>query len=158
MSATFPGTFRTAALVALVALTACKTRQAEPPAAKPTEPPRSAQGPVPTLPESSRSADPAAQAAAAQAQARGIAAIQHLADTLTADARDCDKLAVDLRAFIAGNRPLLAALMTSASQPADPEVADRPAASAAARSLQTAMAGCLASPAVADAMKQLPAP
>jgi hypothetical protein len=148
---TFPGTFRTATLLALVMLAGCKTKPADPPAARPTAPPRSAPAAAPTLPESPAPADPAAQA-------RGVAAIQHLANTLAVDAKDCDKVAVDLRAFIADNRPLLAQLMASASQPADPEVADRAAASAAARSLQTAMAGCVASPAVAAAIKDLPGP
>lgn len=150
MAGSFPGTFRTT-LVALVVFAGCKTTPADPPAARPTAPARSASAAVPTLPASPAAADPAAQA-------RGVAAIQHLANTLAIDAKDCDKLAVDLRAFIADNQPLLTQLMASAGQPADPEVADHAAAAAAARSLQTAMAGCVASPAVAEAIKQLPAP
>src|SRR5262249_37351955 len=107
---------------------------------------------------------PAASAAApatpTEAQARNIAAMQHLADTLAGDAQDCEKLAVDLKAFIAGNRAVLAQLMAAANRPADdaPTGATRAAAADAARQLQTAMATCAATSSVAAAMKDLPGP
>jgi hypothetical protein len=159
-------TFRTAMLLAAALLAGCKTRQADPPpAARPTEAARSAPGAAPALPDS-QSSGPAAPAPAsapatpAEAQARNIAAMQHLADTLAGDAQDCEKLAVDLKAFIAENRAVLAQLMAAANRPIDdaPTGAPRAAAAAAARELQTAMATCGATSSVAAAMKDLPGP
>jgi hypothetical protein len=158
-------TFRTAMLLA-VTLAGCKTKQADPPpAAQPTEAARAAPGAAPALPDSPSSgpAGPAAVAPApatpAEAQARNIAAMQHLADTLAGDAQDCEKLAVDLKAFIAENRAVLAQLMAAANRPIDdaPTGATRAAADAA-RKLQTAMATCGATSSVAAAMKDLPGP
>ena len=155
-------TFRTAMLLAAALLAGCKTKQADPPpAARPTEA-RSAPGAAPALPDSpAGTATPAAAPATpAEAQARNIAAMQQLADTLAADASDCEKLAVDLKAFIADNRAVLAELMTAANRPVDdaPTGANRAAAAAAARKLQTAMATCGATSSVAAAMKELPGP
>jgi hypothetical protein len=162
MSSTRLGT----TLLVMTMVAGCKTRQADPaPAAKPTDPARSAPAAAPALPGPPGPADPAAPglpapaapaATAAEAQARNVAAMQHLADTLAADARDCEKLAVDLKAFIAENRPLLVQLIAAANRPGDPPVADHAAAAAAARRLQTAMATCAASSSVAAAMKDLP--
>jgi hypothetical protein len=148
-------TFRTAMLLAVALLAGCKTKQADPPpAARPTQAARSAPGAPPALP------DPQPPGSSAEAQARSVAAMQHLADTLAADAQDCEKLAVDLKAFIAGNRPLLAQLMAAASRPTDDTQggANHAAAAAAARKLQTAMSTCAATSSVAAAMKDLPAP
>lgn len=152
-------TFRTAMLLAVTLLAGCKTKPADPPAAKPTEAARSAPGAPPALPDpQAPSAAAAAPATPAEAQAWNIAALQHLADTLADDAKDCEKLAVDLKAFIAGNRPLLAQLMAAANRPADdlPSGANHTAAAAAARKLQTAMSTCAATSSVAAAMKDLP--
>jgi hypothetical protein len=157
-------TFRTAMLLAVTLLAGCKTKQADPPpAAKPTEAARSAPGATPALPDppaASPAAPAAAPASPAEAQARNIAAMQHLADTLAGDAQDCEKLAVDLKAFIAENRAVLAQLMAAANRPADaaPSGASHAAAAAAARKLQTAMATCAATASVAAAMKDLPGP
>ena len=161
-------TFRTAMLLAVTLLAGCKTKQADPPpSAKPTEAARSAPGTAPALPDpqTASPAAPAAPAAAAPAtptevQTRNIAAMQHLADTLAGDAQDCEKLAVDLKAFIAENRAVLAQLMAAANRPIDdaPTGATRAAAADAARKLQTAMATCAATSSVAAAMKDLPGP
>jgi hypothetical protein len=152
-------TFRTAMLLAVTLLAGCKTKQADPPAARSTVAARSAPGAAPALPDPP-APGAAAPATPAEAQARNIAAMQHLADTLAADARDCEKLAVDLKAFIAENRPVIAQLMAAASRPADdaPSGADHAAAVAAARKLQTAMSTCAATSSVAAAMKDLPGP
>jgi len=161
-------TFRTAMLLAVTLLAGCKTKQADPPtAAKPAEAARSAPGAAPALPDpqAASPAAPAAPAAAAPAtpaevQVRNIAAMQHLADTLAGDAQDCEKLAVDLKAFIAENRAVLVQLMAAANRPGDapPSAANHAAAAAAARKLQTAMATCAATASVAAAMKDLPGP
>jgi hypothetical protein len=158
-------TFRTAMLLAAALLAGCKTKQADPPpAARPPEAARSAPGAAPALPDSP-SSGPAAPAAPvpatpAEAQARNIAAMQHLADTLAGDGQDCEKLAVDLKAFIAENRAVLTQLMAASNRPTEdaPTGATRAAAAAAARTLQTAMATCGATSSVAAAMKDLPGP
>ncbi|HEX3476902.1 MAG TPA: hypothetical protein VHT91_17880 [Kofleriaceae bacterium] len=156
-------TFRTAMLLAAALLAGCKTKQADPPpAARPTEMARSAPGAPPALPDSpaGTAAPAAAPATPAEAQARNIVAMQHLADTLADDAQDCEKVAVDLKAFIAENRAALAQLMAAANRPVDdaPTGANRAAAAAAARKLQTAMTTCAATSSVAAAMKDLPGP
>jgi hypothetical protein len=160
-------TMRPTTLLILALLAGCKTKQADPPAAaKPIEVARSAPGVAPALPDpqapsTSAPAAPAAPPATpAEAQARNIAAMQHLADTLAGDAQDCEKLAVDLKAFIAENRAVLAQLMAAANRPTDdaPSGASHAAAVAAARKLQTAMTTCAATTSVAAAMKDLPGP
>jgi hypothetical protein len=156
-------TFRTAMLLAVALLAGCKTKQADPPpATRPTAAATSAPGAAPALPDpqTSPAASAAAPATATEAQTRNIAAMQHLADTLAGDTQDCEKLAVDLKAFIADNQAVLAQLMAAANRPTDdaPTGASRAAAAAAARKLQTAMTTCAATASVAAAMKDLPAP
>jgi hypothetical protein len=156
-------TFRTAMLVAMTLLAGCKTKQADPPsAAKPAGTARSSPGAMPALPDPPRPA-PAAPAAAvlatpAETQARNMAAMQHLADTLAADATDCEKLAVDLKGFIAENRPLVAMLVAAANWPSDDRQtgSDHATAAAVARKLHTAVTTCAATSSVAAAMKDLP--
>ena len=157
-------TMRLTTLLILALLAGCKTKQADPPAAaKPAEVTRSAPGVAPALPDPQAPSAPASAAppaTPADAQARNIAAMQHLADTLAGDAQDCEKLAVDLKAFIADNRAVLAQLMAAANRPTDdaPSGARHAAAAAAARKLQTAMTTCAATASVAAAMKDLPGP
>jgi hypothetical protein len=155
-------TFRTAMLLAVTLLAGCKAKQADPPpAARPTEAARRAPGAAPALPDpQAPGSSAAAPATPAEAQARNLAAMQRLADTLAADAQDCEKLAVDLKAFIAENRPVLGQLMAAANRPTDdaPSGASHAAAATAARKLQTAMSTCAATSSVAAAMKDLPGP
>lgn len=156
-------TMRPITLLILALLAGCKTKQTDPPpAAKPTEAVRSAPGAAPALPDppASPAAPAAAPAAPADTQARNIAAMQHLADTLAGDTQDCEKLAVDLKAFIADNRAVLAQLIAAANRPTDaaPSGASHAAAAAVARKLQTAMAACATTASVAAAMKDLPGP
>jgi hypothetical protein len=89
-----------------------------------------------------------------------MAAVQHLADTLAADATDCEKLAVDLKGFIAENRPLVAMLVAAANWPTDDRQtgSDHATAAAVARKLHTATATCATTPSVVAAMKDLPGP
>lgn len=155
-------TFRTAMLLAVTLLAGCKTEQPDPPsAARPARTARSAPRVSPALPDPPRSAPEAPPAVAlgapAETHARNMAAMQHLADTLTSDATDCDKLAVDLRGFIAENRPLVAMLVAAANWPSDARQAGSDHASAAtvARQLHAAVVACAGTPGVASAMKDL---
>ena len=156
----------TATLLALTLQAGCKTKPADPPpAARANEPARSGAPATPALPDPPRPAEPPAAAPAApapatgpEAEARNIATMQQLADTLAADIKDCEKLGVDLKAFIVDHRPLLRQLIAAADQPAGHgDTANRAAAAAAARTLQSAMTVCAGTSSVAAAMKELPA-
>jgi hypothetical protein len=149
----------TAMLMAMTLLAGCKTQRQDPPsAAKPAGTARSPAKATPALPDPPPSASAAALPPPAETQARNMAAMQHLADTLTADATDCEKLAVDLKGFVAENQPLVAMLVAAANWPTDDRAtgSDYATAAAVARKLHTAMTTCAATSSVAAAMKGLP--
>jgi hypothetical protein len=81
--------------------------------------------------------------------------MRHLADTLAADATDCEKLATDLQGFIAENRPLVAMLVAAANWPTDDRQngSDYATAAAVARKLHSAVAVCGSTASVVAAMK-----
>jgi uncharacterized protein (UPF0212 family) len=164
--------FRTLWTATLVtaALAACKTRQADPsqaqaPAAAPTR--TAGRPPAPALPDQPAEppAGPSSAAAGApgtEVETRGIAAMQHLADAITADAKDrnCDKVASDLRTFVADNKALigeLVAMQQRATTAPRSSSANRVAAVAIGQSLQTALAACAGNAGVAAAMQGFPA-
>jgi len=161
-------TLWTATLVA-AALAACKTRQADSPPSTPAAAPARAAGaptPAPALPDQPAEPPPAGPASAApgapgtEVESRGIAAMQHLADALAADVKDCDKVASDLRTFVADNKPLigeLVAMQQRATTAPRSASANRVAAVAIGQSLQTVLAACARNPGVAAAMQGFPA-
>lgn len=152
--------FCTAMLPAMTLLAACKTQQAEPPpATRMASTARSAAAPAPALP-APPPADPAAPAdvalgSPAETQARNMAAMRHLAEALAADATDCEKLAVDLKGFIADYRPLVAMLVAAANWPSDDRQvgSDQATAAAVAHQLHSAVVTCASTSSVAAAMK-----
>ena len=154
-------TFYTAMLLAVTLLAGCKTQQADPPSAgSPAGTARSAPGPAPALPapSPSTSAAPATTLGTpAETHARNMAAIQQLSNTLTADATDCERLAVDLKGFIAENRPLVAMLAAAANWPSDDRQtgSDQATVAAVARNLHAAVVTCASTPSVAAAMKDV---
>lgn len=155
------------ALLSVIMIAGCKTKQADPaPAtAHAASPARSTTpGEPPRLPEPAGSAEAARPAApapsAAELEARSVTAMQHLADVIAVDARDCEKLAGDLRTFAAENRPLLGQLFALQQQPTAAQGAAysrRAAAVAAGQKLQAAIAICASNPSVVAAMKEFPA-
>jgi hypothetical protein len=151
-------TFRIATLSMAMLFAACKTDKPEPrpevakaavPAAKPAAPE------VPAV-------KPAAPAASnTELETKGIAMMQRMADMFAADAKDCDKLAADLRTFIASNKPLLTQLADADQQQNDEQrdafsARNAEVQAAVAAKMQSAMATCAANPAVLAAMKEFP--
>jgi len=131
----------------------CKAKPADPPPAVPQ-----AVASRPTATPEPRLPDPAADAV--ELEARSVTAMQRLADALAGHASNCDQVAGDLRAFVAGNKPLLGQLLAQQQHAGDGQraaFAQRPAAIAVAHKLQEAMAMCAANPAVAAAMREFPA-
>lgn len=164
-------TFLAATLAAVLA-SACKTsdRRAAPPpppaprpaapSSRPGAPPELPAAPEPAPPPVAAAAEPAA-GSNSELEARGLAAMQKMAELFAADARDCDRLARDLKVFIADNRPLIAELVTFEDHQSDAQRAAftrRNAATQAAIGLkmQSALSSCAANPAVLAAMKEFP--
>jgi hypothetical protein len=151
-------TFRIAMVSAAMLLTACKTEKSEPrpeaaKAAKPVARPAAPE--VPAI-------KPAAPAATnTELETKGIAMMQRMADMFAADARDCDKLAADLRTFIASNKALLAQLADADQQQSDEQresfsARNGDVQAAVAAKMQGAMTACAANPGVLAAMKEFP--
>ena len=162
-------TFLAATLVA--ALAGCKTSArtdgpAPEAASKPVAAVKPAAQPaLPAAPEPAAAA-PAAPAAPAEGsntelETKGLAAMQRMADMFAADARDCDKLATDLKVFIAENKPLIAQLVELEDHQTDAARAAftrRNAQTQAAIGLkmQQALTACASNPGVLAAMKEFP--
>jgi hypothetical protein len=94
-------------------------------------------------------------------EAKGLAMMQRLADIVVADARDCEKLAADLKAFAAQNKQLLAQLVAVESQETEGQRAafsQRNAAVqvAVAQKMQSAMTACAGNPSVLAALQEFP--
>ena len=163
-------TFLAAMLVAVLA--SCKTSDktgkpapgiAPPPVATASKP--AAQPALPAAPEPAAPATPPPAVPAAgsntELETKGLAAMQRMADLFAADARDCDRLAADLKAFIADNKPLIAQLITLEDHQSDAQRAAftrRNAATQAAIGLkmQSALTSCASNPGVLAAMKEFP--
>jgi hypothetical protein len=150
-------------LTSILILGACKTE-------KRVEPEVARTAPAPAARAASRPPDPVQPAPAEPASrpetrpldpelaARGHAMMDRLADVFVADARDCDKLAADLKTFAAENKPLLAQLVAAQSQDRRAATAQSSAAGAAiAKKMQAAMTACAAHPAVLAALQDFPA-
>jgi hypothetical protein len=113
MSRAFPLVLLSVLLVTI----ACK--KSETPAgtkteeAKPADPAKAdpAKAAEPAKADPAKPADPAPAAAGGGANSalenKGIAMMQKLGDVFANDAKDCDKLAVDLKAFLAENKALI---------------------------------------------------
>ncbi len=64
--------------------------------------------PAATPTDPAKPADPAASSASSsELEAKGIAMTQRMAEVFIADAKDCEKMATDIRAFTAQNKVLL---------------------------------------------------
>jgi hypothetical protein len=111
MSRAFPLVLLSVLLVTI----ACK--KSETPAgtkteeAKPADPAKAdpAKPAEPAKADPAKPADPAPAVGGANSELenKGIAMMQKLGDVFANDAKDCDKLAVDLKAFLAENKPLI---------------------------------------------------
>jgi hypothetical protein len=144
---------------AVMMIAACKTD-------KPATPAPAAPAASVTPAASAKPVDPAAKPAAPAAtnselETRGIAMMQHLADVFAADGKDCDKLAADIKAFVADNKPLLTQLAALDQQQNDAQrdafsARNAEVQAAVAAKMQGAMTACGANPGVLAAMKEFP--
>jgi len=135
-------TFKIALFSATMMAAACK--KADKPAtatteatAKAADPARPADPMVKPGDPSAKSAEPAATPADPASQAgsaapagagtnselenKAIAMMQQMADVFAADGKDCEKLATDIKAFIAKNKDLLAQLVAMEKKQSEPE-------------------------------------
>jgi hypothetical protein len=124
------------------------------PAAKPADPADPAVKP----------ADPAKPAAAGQnteVENKGIAMMQQMGDLFAANAKDCDKLADGIKAFIAQNRPLLDQLAALEKAQSDAEKKAFEARNMSTqeevmKKMESAVKACGENPKVQAAMKEFP--
>jgi len=175
-------TFKIALFSAVMLAAACKksdkpatmtaeatTKAAEPtkpvdPAAKPADPA------VKPVDPAAKPADPAAAAAApagagngtnTELQSKGIAMMLRMADIFAGDGTDCEKLATDMKGFIAQNRPLLGQLMAMEKSLSEPDRAAFEARNKAAQDtmmqkMTPAMNACRDNKSLEAAMKEFP--
>ena len=152
-------TFRIATLSAALTVTAaaCKTdkpAQSKPAASAEASKPAAKPSAVPELAAGKATSN-------SELETKGIAMMQRLADVFAADAKDCDKLAADIKAFVAENKPLLAQLAAMDQQQSDEQreaftARNAEAQAAVAAKMQGAMTACASNPSVLAAMKDFP--
>jgi hypothetical protein len=163
----------TATLVVLL-IAACKTSDAPATEAKATPPTTRSIAPTPQ-PVLPAPPPPAATASGARPESaktepvgsnteletKGLAVMQRMADLFAADAKDCDKLGADLKAFVAENKPLIGDLLKheghqNAEQRAAFTRRNAVAQAAIAQKMQAALTACASNAAVLSAMKEFP--
>jgi hypothetical protein len=88
--------------------------------------------------------------------------MQRMVDMFAADGTDCEKLAADLRSFVADNTGLLSQIEAMQQQASEDEreaflTRMQAVQAAVATKMQGALAACAGSPGVLAAMKQFPA-
>ena len=93
------------ALVLLVVSSACKTDNQPKPAPAPA--PEVAKPAQVKPPEPPAKPPEAAKPTDAELEAKSFTMVEKMGDLFLADAKDCDKLAVDLKAFITENKPMM---------------------------------------------------
>ena len=86
-------------------------------------------------------------------ETKGLAVMQRMADLFAADAKDCDRLGTDLKAFVAENKPLIGELLKhedhqNAEQRAAFTRRNAVAQAAIAQKMQAALTACASNAAV----------
>lgn len=118
--------------------------------------------PGPAKPAPAKPATPAAMAGGnSELENKGIAMMQRMGDVFAADAADCEKLAVDIKAFIVQNRELLGQLNELERSQSDQEKSafetrNKPVQEAVVAKMDPAMEKCGQNPSVQAAMKDFP--
>jgi hypothetical protein len=151
-------TLTIALLSTTLALVAC-TKSAQPAPAKPAEPTAAAAPAKPAEP-----ATPAPAGAApgnSELENKGIAMLQRMADLFVSDEKDCEKLAVDLKAFIAQNKGLITELnqlehTQTEQQKATFEANNKGVQQALVERMKPALTACGSNPKVQAAMQDFP--
>jgi uncharacterized lipoprotein YajG len=119
--------------------------------------------PGPAKPVAAKPAAPVATAAGnSELENKGIAMMQRMSDLFAGDAADCEKLAVDIKAFIVQNRELLGQLTElersqSEQEKSAFEARNKPVQDAVVAKMDPAMEKCGQNPSVQAAMKDFPA-
>jgi uncharacterized lipoprotein YajG len=117
--------------------------------------------PTPPRPEPAKPAPGAAVAGNSELENKGVAMMQRMADMFAADAKDCDKLAVDIKAFIVENKELLGQLTELERSQSDQEKAafearNKPVQDQLMQKMDPTMQACAQNPQVQAAMKEFP--
>ena len=128
------------------------------PAAKPADP---AVKPADPAVKPADPGKPAATGQNTELETKGIAMMQQMGDLFAANAKDCDKLADGIKAFIAQNKPLLAQLAAlEKSQPDDEkkafEARNMGTQEEVMKKMEPAVKACGENPKVQAAMKEFP--
>ncbi len=122
--------------------------------------------PAPAAPAQPAPAPAPAAAAAVngntELENKGVTMMQRMADMFVADAEDCEKLAVDIKAFIVQHRELIGQLTEAERAQSDQEKLafeqrNKPVQEAVVAKMEPVMAKCGANPSVQAAMKDFPA-
>jgi len=134
------------------------------PAAKPADPAAKPADPAPVDPATpaAKPAEPAASGKNSELEVKGVAMMQRMGDLFAANAKDCDKLALGIKAFIADNKPLLAELAALEKSQSDAEKKAFEARNMAAqeevmKKMDPAVKACGDNANVQAAMKEFPA-
>ncbi len=120
-------------------------------------------GPVKPAPAKPAAPTPAPAAGAnSELENKGIAMMQRMGDLFAGDKTDCEKLAVDIKAFIVQNRELLGQLTELERSQSDQEKSafetrNKPVQDAVVAKMDPAMEKCGQNPNVQAAMKNFPA-
>ena len=118
--------------------------------------------PGPAKPAPATPAAPASPAGGnSELENKGIAMMQRMGDLFAADAADCEKLAVDIKAFIVQNRELIGKLNELERSQSDQEkqafeTRNKPVQDAVVAKMDPAMEKCGQNPSVQAAMKDFP--
>ncbi|MBC7974075.1 MAG: hypothetical protein H7138_03755 [Myxococcales bacterium] len=118
--------------------------------------------PAPVAPAQPAAAPAAAVAGNSELENKGITMMQRMADMFVADAEDCEKLAVDIKAFIVEHRELIGQLTEGERAQSDQEKLafeqrNKPVQEAVVAKMEPVIAKCGANPNVQAAMKDFPA-
>ncbi|HEU4729625.1 MAG TPA: hypothetical protein VFT22_17135 [Kofleriaceae bacterium] len=141
------------------ASTAGATKPAE--TTKPADPAKPADPPAKPADPAAAPAAPAAAGGNTELQDKGIAMMQSMADVFASDAKDCEKLAVDMKAFITKNKELLTQLMAMEKKMTDAEKSafearNKTTQAAMMEKMTPAMNACRDNKSLEAAMKEFP--
>jgi hypothetical protein len=154
-------TFKIALFSATMMAAACK---ADKPATMAPEATTKAAGSTKPADPAAKPADPVAASASgtnSELETKGVAMMQRMADMFAADAKDCEKLATDVKGFIAQNKELLGQLMAMEKKQSEQERTAFEARNKAAQDtmmqkMTPAMNACRDNKSLEAAMKEFP--
>jgi hypothetical protein len=155
-------TFTIALFSATMMAAACKN--ADKPATMAPEATTKAAASTKPADPAAKPADPVAASASgtnSELETKGVAMMQRMADMFAADAQDCEKLATDVKGFIAQNKELLGQLMAMEKKQSEQErtafeARNKAAQAAMMQKMTPAMNACRDNKSLEAAMKEFP--